>query len=153
MNFSIRTVATVGAALFVIAASSVPAAADAPFDQVLVAGNAGWVATGIEAQTGDTFNITAHGQVITFFPPKWGGSNSGPDGQAGTCTSANGFVCAVEDAPWGALIGRFGDGEPFVIGARASQVPADESGELLLAVNDYVGTWFDNRGVYVVKVQ
>ena len=152
MNFSIRTVATVGAAVFVLAASSVPAAADAPFDQVVVAGNAGWVATGIEAQTGDTFNIRADGQVITFFPPR-GGSHSGPDGQAGTCTSANGFVCAVEDAPWGALIGRFGDGEPFVIGARESKVTANESGELLLAVNDYVGTWFDNTGGYVVKVQ
>ena len=100
MNFSIRTVATVGAALFVIAASSVPAAADT-LRPGAGCGERRLGCAGIEAQTGDTFNITAHRQVITFLPPKWGGSNSGPDGQAGTCTSANGFVCAVEGRAMG----------------------------------------------------
>ena len=152
MNRLQQAAASSGFALLTLSAVSMPAAADASFDQVFVAGNAGWVATGIVADSGDRFDVRADGQVKTFFQPG-GGSRSGPDGQVDTCANGNGYVCAAEGAPWGALIGRFGDGEAFVIGSRATGIVAGQSGELMLAVNDYVGTWFDNTGGYVVKVR
>jgi hypothetical protein len=140
-----------GAALLAIVASSAPVAADAPLDNVFVAGDAGWVATGILADGEDAFEIRADGQTMTWFPQY--GSRSGPDGQPETCTSTSQYTCMVEGAPWGALVGMVGDGDPFLIGARATDIGEGESGELMLAVNDYDGTFSDNRGGYAVRVR
>jgi hypothetical protein len=152
VNTFARSLACFGAALIAVAAGSAPAAAQT-VDNVFVPGNAGWVGTGIVAHTGDTFDVTADGQVITLLPPR-GRSVSGPDGQSGTCVSVGGYVCAVEEAHWGALIGRIGTGAPFVIGSHAGDVGGGgQSGELMLAVNDYLGYWSDNSGGFAVRVQ
>jgi anti-sigma factor RsiW len=151
MNKMGRTLGCAAAALAAIAAGGVPAAADAPIDTVFVAGRAGWVVTGIVAGQGDAYDIRADGQVITWLPP-YGMSLSGPDGQSGVCTdnAGLGLECVVDGAPWGALVGRFGTGDPFVIGAR--QV-IDGVGPLMLTVNDYDGYWFDNGGGFAVRVR
>lgn len=151
MNRLGRTVGCAAVALAATAASGVPAAADSPIDNVYVAGKAGWVATGIVAGVGDVFAIRADGQVITWLPPL-GMSLSGPDGQYGVCTDdlELGLACVVEGAPWGALVGRFGTGDPFVIGARGV---IGGVGQLMLTVNDYDGYWFDNGGGFAVRVR
>ena len=59
----------------------------------------------------------------------------------------------LNDAPFGALVGRIGeDGEPFFIGANHTFTPA-ESGVLYLAVNDYLGYYDDNSGSYWIFIQ
>ena len=150
MNKMGRTLGCAAVALAAIAASGVPAAADAPIGNVFVAGQAGWVATGVVAGTGDAYDIRADGQVITWLPP-YGMSLSGPNGQYGVCADDAGLECVVEGAPWGALVGRFGtEGVPFVIGARGT---IEGVGQLMLAVNDYDGYWFDNGGGFTVRVR
>ncbi|MGB8021078.1 MAG: hypothetical protein WCF04_07625 [Candidatus Nanopelagicales bacterium] len=94
-------------------------------------GKAGWGAKGIMVGEGAAFGIRADGQVITWLPP-YGMSLSGPDGQSGVCTDDPelGLKCVVESAPWGALVGRFGTGDPFVIRARGT---IEGAGELMLS--------------------
>lgn len=151
MNRLGRSLGCAAVALAAIAASGAPAAADAPIANVFVAGKAGWVATGITAAPGDVFSVRADGQVITWLPP-YGMSLSGPDGQSGPgCASTAELTCAVEGAPWGALVGRLGtEGVPFVIGARGV---IEGVGQLMLTVNDYDGYWFDNSGGFAVRVR
>lgn len=156
MNVMGRTLACAGTALLAVAAGGLPAAAGASTDNVFVAGGAGWVATGVTAAAGDVFDVRADGQSITWLPPVFGGALSGPDGQSGECHGEVAdqveYVCAMEGARWGALVGRFGEsGDPFVIGSRAAIV-AEVSGRLMLAVNDYEGYWFDNSGGYAVRI-
>ncbi len=52
--------------------------------------------------------------------------------------------------PTGALIGRIGTGQPFLIGT-ASSIAAPAAGQLFLGIND--SNVSDNQGSYQVEIQ
>ena len=115
-----------------------------------------WTPTGVEAVAGSTVPLAAGGVAITapagvFHPLPGGlGAVSGPGGQEFTCVNFVGGTCFLEGAPFGALIGRVGaDGTPFLIGDASSFV-APASGDLFLAVNDYI-EFDDNQGGFTVR--
>jgi len=139
-------------------------AAGAPVE---VNAGAGWVQTSVWIQPGQTLSVSAVGQAFTtrpaastpnvYFHPDPGTGRegrSGPEGQQFLCTSFNDGTCAVENAPYGQLVGRVG-GSVFSIGdAPSFTVPAAAPAGLLeLAVNDLVEWYFDNSGSYNVKLQ
>lgn len=128
------------------------AAASQSVTQFRLSANAGWVDSGFSAQTGQSVTITAYGQVVTAPINVFGrGSVSGPDGQWNICPNYDGAPpCAMENAPFGALVGRIGvDGTPFLIGSN-STFTAEASGDLYLAVNDLLIYYGDNYGNYMV---
>jgi hypothetical protein len=108
--------------------------------------DAGWTAGGIVVSAGVPINITATGQAITAPLKDYPDARSGPDGQITNCWDS----CALDGAPYGALIGRIGlHGEPFVIGSSLVLNPAS-GGMLYLAVNDNDIYYGDNHGNYIV---
>jgi hypothetical protein len=138
--FSILLVAT--------GAMSVMPASAAPGAHVRVPADAGWVASGVFFTTGDSFDLRANGMAITGPLSEYPGARSGPDGQTTLCLVAEvPFTpCALEGAPYGALVGKIGvGGTPFLIGSGGSFV-AGNSGELFLSVNDNQTFFGDNRG-------
>jgi hypothetical protein len=142
-------------------------AAGAAGTAVEVNAAAGWVQTNVWVQPGQTLSVTAVGRAFTtlpaastgntYFPPNPGSGRaggSGPAGQPYICTSYFAGTCAVENAPFGQLVGRV-SGSVFSIGGASSfTVPADApAGYLELAVNDFVEWYFDNSGSYLVRLQ
>lgn len=114
--------------------------------------DSGWVDSGFFVEAGQELTISAHGQVLTarinIFGP---GSVSGPNGQDAVCPNYEGAPpCAMENAPYGALVGKIGeDGEPFLIGSHYT-FTAMTSDYLYLAVNDLLPYYEDNHGNYMV---
>ena len=142
--------------ILLIAVLIVPAtlvsAAPASVDHFRLAANAGWADSGFALQAGQQVTITAYGQAVTAPINVFGsGSVSGPDGQWNICPNFdNAPPCAMENAPYGALVGKIGaDGTPFLIGSNYT-FTADSSGELYLAVNDLLIYYGDNYGNYMV---
>jgi hypothetical protein len=145
-----------------IGALAAPAVAATP---VNVAGDAGWVTTGITVTAGQTVSIQSQGTVQTapipdFHIPGEFKSSSGPAGQTANATCgettatfskqllAQTGPCALDSAYFGELIGRVGR-KTFAIGA-ATSFTAPASGTLQLAANDLLFTYFDNNGAYTV---
>jgi hypothetical protein len=96
-----------------------------------------WTSTGITVRRGETLTFSANGEI------KFGPGSSSPAGS--TETNAGNPV----PGPTGALIGRIGNGQPFMIGNQ-TQITAPAAGQLFLGVNDsYVQ---DNSGSYQVQV-
>jgi hypothetical protein len=116
--------------------------------------DAGWVDSGFDVQAGEEVTITAYGQSITAPQNFFGaGPVGGPDGQAVICPDFAGAPpCAMDGAPYGALVGKIGeDGEPFLIGSNYT-FTATTSGDLYLAVNDLLPYYDDNSGNYMVFI-
>ena len=124
---------------------------------------AGWTGTGVAAAAGDVVDVSAVGLAFTtrpdaattnaYFHPNPGSGRagaSGPAGQPYVCTSWDAGTCLVENAPFGALVGRIGTAT-FVVGDAPSFV-APASGVLELAVNDAAEWLFDNSGGYTVAL-
>jgi hypothetical protein len=113
-----------------------------------------WVDTGITVADGQEVYLKTLGVAITG-PLEWfPGAISGPDGQVWNlgCGQYEGAPppCALDDAPYGALVGRVGpDGLPFLIGGASSLTPP-ASGTLYLAVNDNLGSYWDNLAGFTV---
>lgn len=115
-----------------------PAAASGP--GVTIPGNQAWTDTGKYLNAGDEVRITASGAVSmgggwTPFPP----SGKNPD-----CGTLGGFPAG--ELPCWSLIGRVGDGPIFEVG-NGRKIAAQNSGELLLGVNDNIlgdntGNWY-----------
>lgn len=127
-------------------------AAPVSVDQFRLAAGAGWADSGFDLQAGQELTITAYGQAITAPINVFGsGSVSGPNGQGNICPNYDGAPpCAMENAPYGALVGKIGvDGTPFLIGSNFA-FTADTSGDLYLAVNDLLPYYSDNYGNYMV---
>ncbi len=125
-----------------------PARADT--QPVWVAADAGWVETGVIVSTGQSVDIVSVGVALTANRSQYFGSISGPAGQPYFCVP-NPEPCALNGAPFGALVGKVGTGgEPFLIGASSS-INAPASGMLYLAVNDYLPYYSDNKGGYLVR--
>ncbi len=115
--------------------------------------DAGWMDSAYLVSEGVPVGITAKGQATTARPQDYPDAISGPDGQPTGCWMFDEVSpCALDGAPYGALIGKIGpDGDPFVIGSSFVLYP-NASGDLYLAVNDNLDWYGDNRGSYIVLI-
>ena len=110
-----------------------------------------WVDSGIDVSVGETVSLVANGKAITGPLNLYPGSKSGPEGQLANpvCMDTVEYTCALEGAPFGALIGKVGS-TVFLIGSAGS-FAAPEDGRLYLAVNDFVGEYADNAAGFTVR--
>jgi hypothetical protein len=125
--------------------STPPLAPTTNIFNINIAANACWVNTGLKVTAGQTIVITASGTANT-----WGGkdiSNGGPDGQPTNMCGA--VECPRIGANYGALIGRIGEGETFLVGSYL-EFTASAEGDLYLTINDW--ECIDNLGSFNVTV-
>lgn len=118
---------------------------------VNVPANASWFDTGIQIHKGQTILFTASGAISTWTGNPEADSPS-PNGDDSPCQMADNSNCLLNGAPYGALIGKLGNGEPFLIGSSLG-LKASEDGTLQLAVNDNLIYYDDNSGSYVVTIK
>lgn len=139
------------AALVLGAGSNQAEAAPSP---IRVEADLEWVDTGISLETGQTVYLNTHSVAITGPLAEYPDALSGPGGQVwnlgcGQYPEAP-PPCALDDAPYGALVGRIGpSGAPFLIG-DASSFTSTAAGDLYLAVNDNLGAYADNLAGFTV---
>jgi Ca2+-binding EF-hand superfamily protein len=108
-----------------------------------VSARTAWTDTGIDVRAGDTLVFRPRGTI------EWANDRNAtapPTGAAGPATAG----APVPGAGIGALVGRIGDGRPFLVVTRNNSVRVTESGRLYLGVNDDVLT--DNAGAFQVSV-
>lgn len=141
----------IAAALLVLTTNV--ATAEGGFATVRVPAHIEWVDSGVAVDAGDVVSIVAMGRALTGPLATFPEAISGPDGQATLCLVAEvPFTpCALEGAPYGALVGRV-DGITFLVGAASGPLVMPASGTLELAVNDNTGFYDDNRAGYVVNI-
>lgn len=112
---------------------------------VSVPGDQCWVDSGVELNAGDVVFLSASGLINTWEGRV--GSSSDPDGQyKKVCGDVK---CPLQGADYGALIGRVGDGETFLLGT-SQDFNVIEAGNLYLTVNDWGCS--DNNGEYVAVI-
>ncbi|MBN2176165.1 MAG: hypothetical protein JW722_00735 [Demequinaceae bacterium] len=122
----------------------------------------GWIETGISVDSGDSVGITATG-IVDVWPlceiEKEGVGvpdidcsmmRTGPSGFTGGNPPPDDHPLPLPDAPTGALLGRWGDEAPFVIGEGGEYV-AEADGILRLRINDSYGIG-DNEGGYLAII-
>lgn len=122
--------------------------------KITVPADVEWFDTGIEIKIGQTIQFSASGNINL----KGGlaeGNSPTPDGQVNkTChpwVEVNIGDCLINDESAGVLVSKIGTGNAFRIG-KSSEIVSVEEGILFLAVNDNIGYFQDNSGVYNVKV-
>jgi hypothetical protein len=112
-----------------------------PSGAIVVASNQAWTSTGMTVARGERVVFRATGDVMIAE-----GASSGVGGSP-AATSARAQY-PLRGAPAGALIGRVGNGTPFIIGSSTNPIVMPAAGELFLGVNDdHVA---DNSGSYTV---
>jgi hypothetical protein len=109
---------------------------------ITVSGTQQWTPTGIAVRRGEPLSISASGEVKIGGAGNPGASPAG----AGETNAAN----PLQSAPTGALIGRIGTGQPFLIGNQ-TRVQAPAAGQLFLGVND--SHLADNQGNFQVEIR
>lgn len=136
-------------------AYNAPAAAPAPGQPAVgTSGQAGaisvdasraWTDTGVTVTAGQQLTFQASGQIL------FGRQASLSSGPAGSTTfQGRHRPYPVPSAPVGALIGRVGNGQAFIIGANTQPITMPASGRLMLGVND--DQFADNSGTFQVTV-
>jgi len=133
-----------------VAAAGAPAAtatagspAPIPAGAINVPANQAWTDTGISVRRGDRLVFQASGDVM--ISPT---ASSGIGGSPAVTNPAARYP--VQGAPAGALVGRIGNGTPFLIGGNTQPIPVNGTGRLYLGVNDdQLG---DNTGEFHVGV-
>jgi hypothetical protein len=101
-----------------------------------------WSDTGIDVRSGTSVYFEASGKV------QWGPDRKdGPAGEGGNHRNAG---RPMPNRAGGALIGRVGGSEPFLIGDERGPIRMRESGRLSLGVND--DFLQDNRGSFRVTI-
>jgi hypothetical protein len=108
---------------------------------ITVSGRNPWTPTGLTVRRGEPLTINASGEVRIAGPT---GLAASPAGSSETFPSN-----PLPGVPTGALIGRIGNGQPFLIGNQ-TQVSAPAAGQLFLGVND--SNHGDNEGSFQVQV-
>ena len=109
--------------------------------RIAVGGDRQWVDTGINVPAGASVTITANGQIRVA---RDGGLMTAAGVQSGRTEGAT-----IPNAPVGALLARFGDTAPIMIGESRTFRPA-RGGRLYLGVND--NFFDDNTGQFNVTV-
>jgi hypothetical protein len=110
--------------------------------QTTVAAATPWNDTGVDVRAGMDVYFEASGRV------RWGPDRQdGPAGEGGNRYNAN---RPIPGRPGGALIGRIGGSDPFLIGSETGPIRMRASGRLSLGVNDdYLQ---DNSGSWRVTI-
>ena len=111
--------------------------------RVRVAGQAGWVNTGLVVSQGQTLLFNTTGEV------RLSAASDDVAGPAGSKKGRHAPGAPVPSVLAGALVGRIGNGAPFAIGNQVS-IPSPGAGALWLAVND--DSLGDNAGEFGVDV-
>ena len=109
-----------------------------------VPANQPWTSTGISVQRGQTLRFSTTGRIELSGN---GRDTATADGARNSRYVGNG---PMREVPAGALIGRIGNGAPFVIGSQTSIV-APGTGLLLLGIND--NNLGDNSGSFQVVIR
>ena len=102
-----------------------------------------WSPTGIMVTAREQLRFTASGEI-----------KLGPDVTAtpnGNDSLAKRRTYPVSSAPAGALIGKVGNGSPFLIGNNTNAIAMPATGELFLGIND--DKFVDNSQWFTVRVQ
>lgn len=120
-----------------------PAGAVAVGDGIAVHANRPWTDTGLVVRSGEAMRFAASGEI------KFGMGDTQRANADGNAEVRN-TSFPVSSAPVGALIGRIGTGEPFLIGSRTEPITMGRTGRLFLGIND--DGFGDNTGQFVVKV-
>jgi hypothetical protein len=107
---------------------------------------------------GQSILITSEG-VVDYNGSDPNGGDSDSDGDGSSCDKATieriinqeiEIDCLITGVSWGALVGRVGDGAPFLIGFEY-EFTTETSGELYLGVNDCC-SFADNTGEFKVTI-
>jgi hypothetical protein len=109
-----------------------------PAGSLMVPGQQAWTPTGLTVRRGEVLTFNATGQIT--FP-----GNAPPTG-----ATEVGAGNPLPSVGTGALIGRIGDGQPFIIGNQAT-ITAPAAGQLFLGIND--SNFGDNNGSFQVVIQ
>jgi PA-IL-like protein len=121
---------------------SVGTAVVTPASGYTVSAQQAWSNTGIVLNRGEVFTVNATGEIATG-----GGDNpKSTPGGSGRTEPGN----PLPGVATGTLIGRIGNGQPFVIGTQ-TRVTAPAAGQLFLGINDT--NFGDNQGTYQVEIQ
>jgi hypothetical protein len=101
-----------------------------------------WSDSGVDVRRGQEVYFSASGK------PRWGRDRAdGPAGEHGSPRNPN---RPIPDRPGGALIGRIGNGDPFLVGDEKAAIRMRDGGRLYLGINDdYLQ---DNSGEFRVTV-
>jgi hypothetical protein len=110
--------------------------------RIPVPANVYWIKTGILIDAGQHLTMLSTGAANT-----WAGNSQGSNDPNGNLNPLNceEDTCVLKNVKYGALVGKIGDDNPFVIGDYTEMV-AVTSGELQLVVNDKEDYYFDNFG-------
>jgi Ca2+-binding EF-hand superfamily protein len=110
---------------------------------VVVQSTERWTDTAVSVRAGDLIRFTATGTIQMSEP-------SDIADPRGSRTGRLAKEAPLPREPAGALIGRVGESEPFLIGALTTAIRMPQSGRLYLSVNDdYLG---DNSGQFRVTI-
>ena len=101
-----------------------------------------WVDTGISIRNSDKIKIEASGTIDL------GGMQSGPDGNPEIKPIGYGVV---PTAPYGALVGLIGSGDPFIVGSYY-QGTVQSDGNLKLLINDVPDEYANNLGQFQITI-
>ena len=123
--------------------SAVGTASTMPANSVTVPSNVAWTPTGVAIAGQTTLAVAATGDVI--IAPNVSSGIAGNVAQAPPNAQY-----PVRNAPGGALIGRVGNGTPFLIGST-DRVTVRGNGMLMIGVND--DNVADNTGNFMVSVR
>jgi hypothetical protein len=109
----------------------------------MVQGNQAWTNSGLTVSNRERIAFTATGDIMTSTT-----TSSGVGGSPAATSSAVRYP--VSKSPAGALIGRIGNGAPFLIGANSQPITMRTTGQLFLGLND--DYFEDNSGTYSVTL-
>jgi len=108
---------------------------------VTVRGAVPWTDTGISVRRGQTVRFEVSGGPVFINRTL----QAGPAGAGGTRAGT-----PLESAQNGALIGKVGNGQPFLIGTNNGDIRMDGTGKLMIGINDDL--FDDNSGSFQVVV-
>jgi hypothetical protein len=125
------------------AATAATAPAPIPAGAIPVPANVAWTDTGVTIRRADRLVFSSTGDVMI--------SPTASSGVGGSPAVTNPSVrYPVQGAPAGALIGRVGNGTPFLIGSNTAPITVSGNGRLMVGINDDVLT--DNTGQFYVTI-
>jgi hypothetical protein len=108
---------------------------------ITVSAQQAWTPTGITVRRGEPLNLEVTGEIKIGGPGATATAAGSSDMNAGN---------PLPQVPTGALIGRIGNSQPFLIGNQ-SRIQAPAAGQLFLGIND--SNHGDNQGEFRVTVR
>lgn len=120
-----------------------PPPAPTPAGAIRVDANQPWVNTGLTVNRGNRILFSASGDIMVA-PGMSAGVNGTP-----ALRSNNQFP--VPNAAVGALIGKVGNSQPFLVGSNTGPITMPADGQLMLGVND--DHFADNSGSFTVTIE